>query len=90
MSVKNIDKIKGEAFNIGGGIECSLSLVELFSLLEDSLSIKMKYKTLPARESDQLIFIANYEKVKKIIGWEPKVTSTVGIKKLFDWITLIS
>lgn len=66
---ENIERTKGQAFNIGGGIENSLSLLELFALLEDNLQIKMNYKQLPFRESDQLVFVANYKKTKKMIGW---------------------
>jgi CDP-paratose 2-epimerase len=44
----------------------SLSLLELFSILEEELSIKMKYTKLPPRESDQKIFVANILKAKDI------------------------
>lgn len=62
---ENIEKTKGKAFNIGGGIKNSLSLLELFTLLEDNLQIKMKYKQLPFRESDQLVFVANNKKAQE-------------------------
>lgn len=85
-AVHNIEKIKGNAFNIGGGIDFSLSLIELFSMLEDTLKIKMVYKQLPARESDQLIFIADGQKINDLIGWYPKVTPIEGVKKMVDWL----
>ena len=37
--IENIEKIKGKAFNIGGGIKYSLSLIELFTILEDVFKI---------------------------------------------------
>ena len=45
-AANNIEKIRGQAFNIGGGMENSLSLLELFEILEEKLNIKMKYKQL--------------------------------------------
>jgi CDP-paratose 2-epimerase len=39
---KYIETAKGQVFNIGGGILNSLSLLELFSILEEELSVKMK------------------------------------------------
>lgn len=52
-ALENIEKISGKAFNIGGGVGNSMSLLELFSFLENELSIKLNYDELPFRESDQ-------------------------------------
>lgn len=76
----------GEVFAIGGGIENSLSLLELFSILEKNLDIKMNYTQLPWRESDQKVFVADIEKAKNIIGWEPKVSAEVGITNMLKWL----
>lgn len=85
-AVENIEIINGKAFNIGGGINYSLSLLELFTLLEDILNIKMTYKQLPARESDQLVFVADGKKIKDLTGWYPKVTPIEGITKMIEWL----
>jgi len=83
---QKIDTIKGQAFNIGGGMENSSSLLELFSFLETELDIKMVYTQLPPRESDQRVFFADISKVKELIGWEPKVSKEEGIIKMIDWV----
>lgn len=59
-----IDTIKGQAFNVGGGMENSSSLLELFGFLESELDIKMTYTQLPPRESDQRVFVADISKAK--------------------------
>lgn len=79
---KAIEKSKGQAFNIGGGIENSLSLLELFNLLENNLNIKMNYTILPARVSDQKIFVSNNQKIKIMTNWEPTVKPIEGIAKI--------
>jgi len=84
---KKIDNIKGQVFNIGGGIENSSSLLELFSFLEQELNIKMTYTKLPPRESDQKVFVADITKVKKLIDWEPKVSKEEGIRKMIEWVS---
>ena len=81
---KNIELTKGLAFNIGGGYQNSLSLLELFTLLEDLLNIRMKYLQIKFRESDQLVFIADNSKIKELIKWTPKTTSRQGIKDTID------
>ena len=89
-AVENIEQTKGKAFNIGGGIENSLSLLELFAILEDHLKIKMNYKQLPFRESDQLVFIADSTKANKIMGWTAKTTPEKGVIKSVIWAESIT
>jgi CDP-paratose 2-epimerase len=82
------DKVNayGQAFNIGGGIENSLSLLELFNLLDALLGIKMQYKQLPWRESDQKVFVADNAKAIKTIGWKPGLDVKKGIRDVIDWL----
>lgn len=84
----NIETIKGQAFNIGGGIETSSSLLELFHFLEQELDIKMTYEQLPARESDQRVFVADITKAERLIGWTPKVSKAEGIRKMIEWVSV--
>ena len=85
-TIGKIEEIKGQAFNIGGRIENSLSLIELFDILEKELDVKLNYKKLPWRKSDQKIFIADIFKAKEMIKWEPKVNKGNGMKKMIKWI----
>lgn len=83
---KDCDSAYGQVFAIGGGMENSLSLLELFSLLENKLNITMKYIQLPWRESDQKVFVADIEKAQKIIGWKPLVSAKDGISRMLEWL----
>lgn len=85
-AAENIEKVKGQAFNIGGGIANSLSLLELFSLLEDIAKIELRYKKIPARESDQRVFVADLGKARKLLGWEPQVASRTGLENMMRWV----
>ncbi len=86
-AAENIEDIRGQAFNIGGGIENSSSLLELFGFLEQELNVVMKYDHLPPRESDQRFFVADIAKVKASTGWEPKVRKEEGVKKMIEWVS---
>ena len=85
-AIDNIDVTSGQAFNIGGGVESSLSLIELFRLLETKLDINITVEELPFRESDQLVFIADNTKAQKFFGFVPKTTVDSGINKMIQWI----
>lgn len=83
---KDCKEAYGQVFNIGGGIDNSLSLLELFAMLEKMLDVKMEYKQLPWRESDQKVFVADIKKAQEVIGWSPAVTSEKGIYKMVEWL----
>lgn len=85
-AVEKIDEASGEVFNIGGGGENSLSILELLSLLEGKLDIRMFYKELPKRISDQKVFIANIDKVNKKLGWSPSISKEEGIDQMIAWL----
>ncbi|MEY2479751.1 MAG: CDP-paratose 2-epimerase [Verrucomicrobiota bacterium] len=83
------DKIniaRGQAFNIGGGMANSCSLLELFQILEEELDVKLKYKKLPWRHSDQKFFVADIRKTERLLGWQPKIDKRAGIRKTIEWV----
>lgn len=86
-ALDNIQASRANAFNVGGGIVNSLSLLELFGLLEEFSGVKLAYNKLAPRESDQRVFVADLAKAKKLIGWEPKVSARNGVKRMFEWVT---
>lgn len=85
-AIEKCNDVNGEVFNIGGGIENSLSLLELFSILEKMLEIKIPFFELPPRQSDQKVFVADIAKIKNKIGWKPETNLTKGLSSMLSWI----
>jgi CDP-paratose 2-epimerase len=85
-AIDSVDTTAGNVYNIGGGIENSLSLLELFSMLEEELDIKMIYERLPVRQSDQKVFVADIGKAKEHFDWKPDVDKLQGVQKMISWI----
>lgn len=86
LAVKNIDKVAGEIFNIGGGKQNTVSLIELMALLKKMSKRDIKQRHADWRAGDQRVYISNVQKIKKILGWEPSVGVEEGIKGLRDWV----
>lgn len=80
-----LDRLQGRAFNIGGGIDNSLSLLELFALLEAATGRPLDYRQLPPRESDQRFFVADITAIQQAIGWAPRVSSRDGVLRMLAW-----
>src|SRR3712207_6597994 len=78
------DQIKGEAFNIGGGPENTLSLLQLVASLEKKLGRKLKFDFGDWRPGDQKVFICDISKFSKVTGWTPKVSTDRGVEILID------
>lgn len=85
-ALERIDAVGGEAFNIGGGMKNSLSLLELFALLEETMGIKLNFTKLPPRESDQRLFVADIVKAGRLVDWEPRVCTRDGINRMLNWV----
>jgi CDP-paratose 2-epimerase len=85
-----ITKVRGEAFNIGGGVENSMSLLELFSFLEDQLAVKLRFQQLPWRQSDQKYFVADIAKATRSFKWSPEMGFRRGIESALAWEEQIS
>lgn len=88
-ALEHIDRTCGQAFNIGGTMKQSLSLLELFTMLEGMLGIRMRYTKLPPRQSDQKVFVADITKIRNAIGWEPRVTAEEGVRAMLKWVDQI-
>lgn len=85
-AVEHIGTARGQVFNIGGGMANSLSLLELFSLLESSTGVELNYTKIAVRESDQRVFVADISKANKVMGWSPNIAPADGVKKMLDWV----
>lgn len=89
-ATRNIEKAQGEAFNIGSGMANSLSLLELFQVIENELETKLNFQKIPPRESDQKVFVADITKAKQLIGWKPEVDKISGLRRMIAWIKSLS
>ncbi len=80
---KQINSNEKGIFNVGGGKENTLSLLELLELLEE---FNPRYSFADWRPADQKVYYSNIQKVSKTFNWKPKVGPQTGVKKLIQWV----
>lgn len=85
QAVRHIDRCAGQIYNIGGGVNHSLSLLELFKLLEANTGFPMRFEKLDWRHGDQKVFVANVQKAERDFNWVPAVSKQDGIREMMDW-----
>jgi CDP-paratose 2-epimerase len=85
LAYEKIDVTKGQVYNIGGGQENTISLLELLMLLEEKMRKKLSVDFAEWRQGDQKIYISDVNRAKRDMGWMPKTGVNEGIQKLYDW-----
>ncbi|MBI4114348.1 MAG: GDP-mannose 4,6-dehydratase [Candidatus Niyogibacteria bacterium] len=85
-AIEKIATVRGEAFNIGGGPGNTRSLLEFFSEMKENHGLKQKLSRAPIRQGDQKVFVSDNTKIKKILGWMPKIRVEDGIPALLSWV----
>ena len=85
LAVRNIHKVSGMAFNIGGGRDNTLSLLELLDILETKLERKINYGFSDWRPGDQPVYISDISLIREQLGWEPAISPSDGVDLLLSW-----
>ena len=83
---KNIKITKGKVYNIGGGPNNTISLLELINILEKLLNREIKYEFDEWRPGDQKVYYSNIIKAGNDFNWKPLIPKEDGIQKLFTWV----
>lgn len=86
-AAREIDKTAGQIFNIGGGPDKTMSLLELIAFLEEFFKKKIEPDFADWRPGDQPVYISDIRKAKAEFGWEPTVGPQEGVKRLFEWVS---
>jgi len=87
MEIEQIDKVAGKAFNVGGGKDITLSLVEATSLMEKKFKTKMKtILDKKPRKADHCIYISDIRPITEAIGWKPKLGIEEGYDRIIRWV----
>jgi CDP-paratose 2-epimerase len=85
-AIQKIDTVSGEAFNVGGGVDNTVSVRECLDLIKQKVKIPFKITYSAIRAGDQPIFIADNRKAKKLLGWKPTTKFDEGLDTLISWV----
>lgn len=87
IQMENIDMYNGKIFNVGGGRERSVSLMELTEICKQLTgnSIPVRKVTLE-RPVDLRIYITDKSKIESVSGWSPQYGVERIIEDILKWI----
>lgn len=85
--IHNMNTLNGSTFNVGGGIDCSVSLKELTKICEEVIGNSIDIGKVPeTRAADIRIYVTNNQKIHQTINWQPKRTPHQIISDIHKWI----
>jgi len=86
LAQANIRTLSGQAFNIGGGLGNTVSLLELLDLIRSLNAAAPAIQLAGWRAGDQRYYVSDTRKFKAATGWAPKVNVREGVEQLYQWL----
>jgi CDP-paratose 2-epimerase len=88
LGIQKIDSLRGEAFNIGGGANNTLSIwTEFGPLLAKLAGHEPLVTRADWRPGDQRVFVADIGKITAQLDWQPTISPQQGIEDLYNWVS---
>lgn len=69
---ENIDGVRGEVYNLGGGMERAVSIVEMLHAVQQESGKKVILRHGDVRPGDQPLYVTNTTKLQHDTGWSPQ------------------
>jgi CDP-paratose 2-epimerase len=86
LAINKIEIAKGKVYNVGGGPENSISIwMEFSKILKEVSGIDTLVEFKDWRPGDQKVYVSNIQKIKKELGWTPKIDTKEGLYRLYKW-----
>jgi CDP-paratose 2-epimerase len=84
----HFDTLAGRTFNLGGGIEQSVSLQELTVLCENITGKTVVTDSVPeTRWGDVRLYVSDNSRFEKLSGWKPMCTVEFIMNDIYMWLT---
>ena len=85
--IAHLDKLNGECFNIGGGMEVSTSLYELTKVCAEITGNEIKMGSDPeTAKVDIPLYVSDYSKFQKLSSIAPRKNVVAIMNDIFSWI----
>jgi CDP-paratose 2-epimerase len=86
LAQAHIEQLRGQAFNIGGGPERTVSLLELLERIARHTGRAPEVRFEDWRTGDQRYYVSDTRKFQAATGWAPQVGVEQGVSRLHTWL----
>jgi CDP-paratose 2-epimerase len=85
--LKHIDRLAGQAFNLGGGTENAVSLRMVLDEITALTGRPIQISYAQQRLGDQVFFVADSGRLAAQTAWHPTVAWRDGLRDLAEWLS---
>jgi len=85
LAIDQIDKTRGQIYNVGGGPKNQRNLLEVIEHIGRLTEKKPHYSFAEWREGDQAFYVSDITKAHEQLGWEPDISFDQGLQDLVSW-----
>ncbi len=86
LAERHIDTVAGQAFNMGGGPDNTISLLELVDLIAGLHGVPPRIFYENWRTGDQRYYVSDTARFAAATGWRPRVNVREGVSNLYNWL----
>jgi CDP-paratose 2-epimerase len=83
---QHIDRVRGRAWNMGGGPAQVISLLDLVELIAELRGRRPHLLNGPWRTGDQRYYVSSTAAFQEATGWRPQVRPDAGVTALWSWL----
>lgn len=80
-----MEKTAGQIYNVGGGIDNSVSLREVIDEIQQITGRRLPFETQRPRPGDQLYYVTDFTKLRSHTGWRPQHNIRQTIQAILSW-----
>ena len=84
--LENIGSVRGRVFNLGGGPENAISLLELIDQIALMRGVAPALSFDQWRPGDQPWYVSRFDALTSAVGWMPQVPLREGLQSLLGWL----
>jgi CDP-paratose 2-epimerase len=84
-ALRHVERLTGRAWNVGGGLDNSVSLLEVLEMIADATGRDVDVRMAPERPGDQKYYVSDCSAFSRATGWSPTVAPRAGIDRLTRW-----
>jgi CDP-paratose 2-epimerase len=87
IQIHNLEMLKGQTFNVGGGMANTLSLKQTTQLCQEITGHQVPITPVAeTRVGDVPVFITDSRKVIAATGWKPTRDARITLTEIYEWI----
>ena len=86
LQIEHASHVRGQTFNVGGGLDNAVSLLELTTLCQKATGKNISIDSIAAqRPGDVPIYVTDNRNVYEHLGWKPEIALEKIIADVVEW-----